>query len=297
MQQTETARRRLQRGALWSALCVLSYLLLQQALALLTQTLLDGPLAGLAGGWAECARWLLYLAGQAIPLVLPIGAVLRLGLVRAFAAGRTAGLTLPVILLYLGGSRLANLAAAQIGQVTGSRQDLALPEDPAALLVAFCTVCLLPAVCEECFFRGVVQRLLRPGGAWLAIWGQSILFALLHRKLAAVAFALPAGLLFGWLAEVTGGLRLGIGLHLLNNALAFLLLWLQGTGQTDLAASFSRLLLCASPLLLAAGLAMLWPRRRALALPRGPLRPVQLLRSAPWALTAGFLLVRALLDL
>lgn len=297
MRQTETAQRHLQRGALCAALCVLSYLLLQQALALLTQALAKGPLTALAGGWAECLLWLLYLIGQAIPLVLPIGAVLRLGLIHRFTAGRSTGLAAPVFLVYLGASPLANLAAARIGQVTGSRQSLSLPEDPAALLVAFCTICLLPAVCEECFFRGVLQRLLRPGGAWLAIWGQSILFALLHRKLAAVAFALPAGLLFGWLAEVTGGLRLGIGLHFVNNTLAFLLLWLQGTGQPDLAASLSRLLLCASPVLLAAGLASLWPRRRALALPRGPLHPAQLLRSAPWALTAGFLLARALLDL
>ncbi len=75
---------------------------------------------------------------------------------------------------------------------------------------------ILP-VAEELIFRGGMQSCLRPLGAGWAIAVQAVLFAALHGSWAAKLYALGMGLIFGWAAEQTGTLWVGLGLHLLNN--------------------------------------------------------------------------------
>ena len=303
-QDKSAAAQALSLAAGWCVCCLLGYLLLRQLTVLTTgwylQHWLAGPGAGAGQARYERRAWLCELLAATLPLLVPVwAAVRRLGLPRQRLQLRRPrrGLLLPAALLCAGAGRLANLAAAWVGGATGSRQEICLPQDGAALLLAFLTVCLAPALLEELLFRGVLQGLLRPGGVWAAIWGQGILFALLHKKLGAVVFALPAGLLFGWVAEVSGSLTAGTLLHFCNNTAAFVMLWASDRGLGSLAQACSGFLLAAAPIALLAGAAGLWRQRARLRLEKGGASPLWLLRSPAWMAAAAFLLARALLEL
>lgn len=92
----------------------------------------------------------------------------------------------------------------------------------------FVAIALVPAISEELFFRGYLQRILK---LWLsptrALWLTSIIFALVH--VSAVGF-LPRvimGLALGYLSERTNHLMPSIILHAANNALALaLMIWM-----------------------------------------------------------------------
>jgi membrane protease YdiL (CAAX protease family) len=97
------------------------------------------------------------------------------------------------------------------------------PEPGRAVFVAL-LVALVPAFCEEFFFRGYVQsRLVAiwPPGA--AILLTSTVFALVHYDPQHVAEVLPIGLYLGWAAWRSGSVWLSMLLHALNNLAAVLL--------------------------------------------------------------------------
>ena len=276
------------------------------ALYLLTDTLAVGPARAALRGWLagagagapaalyeRCAGMATLLA-QLAALALPIFAAVGLFALSPDAMGlrrpRTALLG-PALCLYLGGSELLNLLAGVIGEKTGSTQSVALPESAGALCLAFLSICVVPAVGEELLFRGAARAVLRPYGAWLAIWGQAILFALLHQKVSAILFALPSGLFFGYLAETTGSLVPGAALHFVNNCQAFLMLYLARTGLGALSGVLGTVFLLVLPALAAGTALWLFVRRdrRFAPLPAG-YTPLRLLGCLPWMLTAAFLL-------
>ncbi len=93
---------------------------------------------------------------------------------------------------------------------------------PAEAVVKLVILCLLPAACEEIFFRGFCQRsfavLTRP---LFSILLTSILFAALHGNLWYFHLYLFLGLLFGWAFQVAGTLWVPIICHFTNNAWTF----------------------------------------------------------------------------
>lgn len=82
-------------------------------------------------------------------------------------------------------------------------------------------IALVPAICEELFFRGIVQKFaysfLRK--SWAAILVSGILFALLHFTVYEFVPIFLAGLLLAWVYQTTGSIWLNILLHFLNNGL------------------------------------------------------------------------------
>lgn len=97
------------------------------------------------------------------------------------------------------------------------------PEGGRALFVAL-LVTLVPAVCEELFFRGYVQSRLvalwPPGAAILLC---STVFALVHVDAQHIVAVLPIGLYLGWAAWSSGSVWTSMLLHALNNLSAVLL--------------------------------------------------------------------------
>lgn len=82
--------------------------------------------------------------------------------------------------------------------------------------------CLAAPILEEVFFRGIVLKgLLRNYRPAVAIGQSALLFGLLHMSPAQSIATTFMGLLLGWLYYRTGSVRLCIGLHMLNNLLAF----------------------------------------------------------------------------
>lgn len=81
-------------------------------------------------------------------------------------------------------------------------------------------VALLPAVCEEFFFRGfILTALLQKIKPWPAILLSSLLFAIFHINPIFVAFYLVIGIGFGWIFVRYHNLGLSILAHLINNAI------------------------------------------------------------------------------
>lgn len=135
------------------------------------------------------------------------------------------GFCLPV---FLGVANLANLAGALINRLTGSpATSEMLPSGGPELLMQFLALCVMPAIAEELLFRGAFQGLMRPCGSAAAIFAPALLFGVLHLNLAQGLTAFACGVFLGWLAERSGSILPGMLLHLVNNALAFLTIYLR----------------------------------------------------------------------
>ena len=135
------------------------------------------------------------------------------------------GFCLPV---FLGVANLANLAGALINRLTGSpATSEMLPSGGPELLMQFLALCVMPAIAEELLFRGAFQGLMRPCGSAAAIFAPALLFSVLHLDLAQGLTAFACGVFLGWLAERSGSILPGMLLHLVNNALAFLTIYLR----------------------------------------------------------------------
>ncbi|MFD7713635.1 CPBP family intramembrane glutamic endopeptidase [Streptomyces sp. NPDC059786] len=146
----------------------------------------------------------------------------------------------------------------------------------------------LQAAAEEYVFRG---WLLQAAGAffrspWIAVLPQAVLFAAAHGWGTAWGFAdlTVYGVLAGWLTVRTGGLEAAIGLHAVNNLLAFGLSAAVVDGlKSDETAADATWQIVAVDLAGAAvyALAVLWlVRRRPLA--RAAAAPVPAPPDAPW---------------
>ena len=135
------------------------------------------------------------------------------------------GFCLPV---FLGVANLANLAGALINRLTGSpATSEMLPSGGPELLMQFLALCVMPAIAEELLFRGAFQGLMRSCGSAAAIFAPALLFGVLHLDLAQGLTAFACGVFLGWLAERSGSILPGMLLHLVNNALAFLTIYLR----------------------------------------------------------------------
>lgn len=135
------------------------------------------------------------------------------------------GFCLPV---FLGVANLANLAGALINRLTGSpATSEMLPSGGPELLMQLLALCVMPAIAEELLFRGAFQGLMRPCGSAAAIFAPALLFGVLHLDLAQGLTAFACGVFLGWLAERSGSILPGMLLHLVNNALAFLTIYLR----------------------------------------------------------------------
>ena len=135
------------------------------------------------------------------------------------------GFCLPV---FLGVANLANLAGALINRLTGSpATSEMLPSGGPELLMQFLALCVMPAIAEELLFRGAFQGLMRPCGSAAAIFAPALLFGVLHLDLAQGLTAFACGVFLGWLAERSGSILPGMLLHLVNNALELLTIYLR----------------------------------------------------------------------
>ena len=166
------------------------------------------------------------------------------------------GFCLPV---FLGVANLANLAGALINRLTSSpATSEMLPSGGPELLMQFLALCVMPAIAEELLFRGAFQGLMRPCGSAAAIFAPALLFGVLHLDLAQGLTAFACGVFLGWLAERSGSILPGMLLHLVNNTLAFLTMYLRYYAPTEASFGVELFLLLFFPLF---GLWMIWHAR------------------------------------
>ncbi len=102
--------------------------------------------------------------------------------------------------------------------------DLGTRDSTLALVAAAFLVCVVAPVCEELFFRGFLFGALRRRGLPLAAGATGLTFGLAHVASAPIGFIVPLaalGVILCLLYERTRSLYPCIGLHCLNNSIAF----------------------------------------------------------------------------
>src|SRR5215831_859494 len=184
----------------------------------------------------------LVLVGAVIrqgPLAVAATEILCFGLPAAFAASRRGGrsavaLVYPGARAVLGGALVGASAWGVLATVILPLQERLAPTPPALEEVlrravapdplALITVALLPAICEELLLRGVVTfALAKRFGAWVAVIGSALLFAVLHGSLYRVVPTFLLGCSFAAMALAARSIVPAIVAHALINGALWLL--------------------------------------------------------------------------
>ena len=285
------------------ALAAVGYLaarsLLQAGVSFLMGLRVEGASLSNPVGFSPVEAELLAMVASVAAILLPILILLRLTRLRT----DDLRLLLPApwspafcTILFLGVANAGNLFGGLLGHLLGrDGAAVSLPAGGAALAVNFISLCVVPAILEELFFRGALQGLMRPSGSMAAIFGPALLFGLLHLDLAQGLTAFVCGLFLGWLAERTGSVLPGMLLHFLNNTIAFCVTYLQAYAPGGVAMGTQLFVLLAFPPL---ALWMLWCAMRqgfrfSAGRPPG-VDPLAVFSSPAYLVTIAFLLVYCL---
>ena len=138
------------------------------------------------------------------------------------------------LLLFLGGYAFLTLVSSR-SQETIDAGNTVGALGVGALLLSILRQVLLPAFLEEWFFRGTILKRLLPFGEQTALLISGLFFGLAHWRLDRLLPTFYAGVFLGILFMEYGSLRVCQGVHLVNNAVAFLLSYLAQSGHTSVA--------------------------------------------------------------
>lgn len=110
--------------------------------------------------------------------------------------------------------------------------ELSIPLDNAGWLVlALFAVGLLPAICEEFLFRGLILNGLRKFGAVWAIGFSAVMFSLMHMNLQQLPYTLVLGIMLGIIVYYTKNIWLSVLMHFVNNATAILIMYFSKSAE------------------------------------------------------------------
>ena len=164
------------------------------------------PLAFIAGAWfLSSSRGLSNTAyewkSNFIPLII-------IGLILSFSVSYIIG----AILTYLPGyDGMMDNYLAMFGDI-----------DPIDLIL---TVAVIGPICEEIIFRGVIlEGLLKKYDTTKAILFSSLIFSVIHLQPLQVISTFFIGLILGWIYVKTQSLWVCIGIHIINNLVAVLMM-------------------------------------------------------------------------
>jgi len=126
-------------------------------------------------------------------------------------------------------------------------------------LVNLLMIAVLPALGEELFFRGIIQRLFGEitRSHHAAIWITAILFSALHFQFLGFFPRVLLGVFFGYLLQWSGTIWLPIAAHFVNNAFAVTVYYLMNINMVeqnidDVGTTFSALTIIANIAVLSA---------------------------------------------
>ncbi|MBO9618652.1 MAG: CPBP family intramembrane metalloprotease [Niabella sp.] len=97
------------------------------------------------------------------------------------------------------------------------------------LIISILVLALIPAVCEEAFFRGGLQNFLYRSkkNLWFSVIVVSFIFSVVHLSGYGFLSRFALGIILGLLYQFTGNIWLNILAHFINNALAMIVLYTQ----------------------------------------------------------------------
>lgn len=119
---------------------------------------------------------------------------------------------------------------ALIGYDTSAATSI-MPSTPGELAATLILVALLPAIAEEYVFRGCVARAFARKGYVFAVFMSALLFAIMHGSPLQLVHQFLIGVVCAVLFFATRSLWPPIILHLLNNAIALVLGYVQNRGS------------------------------------------------------------------
>jgi Predicted metal-dependent membrane protease len=103
------------------------------------------------------------------------------------------------------------------------------------LIISIIVLALVPAVCEETFFRGGLQNYLyrSTGKLWMSVIVVSVIFSAVHFSVYGFLSRVALGIVLGLIFQYSGRLWLSILAHFLNNTTAVIMMYVQtGKGKT-----------------------------------------------------------------
>ena len=132
--------------------------------------------------------------------------------------------------------RVGELLRSMQDSTEGIMDQMLAGDTVGTLLANLLVVALIPAVCEEVFFRAGVQNLLQRwfGNHHAAIWVTALLFSLGHGELFAFMPRFLMGAVLGYLYVYGGSIVPNVLAHFANNALVVVIYWLVGRGVLDI---------------------------------------------------------------
>lgn len=115
-------------------------------------------------------------------------------------------------------------------------ESLTNPKSFGIFVLAVFVSALLPAICEELLFRGVILNGLRTRFNDIAsVFLSATMFALMHQNLQQLVYPFILGSVMGWMALRTGSIVPSIIVHFINNFLVILFTYLGNVTTFSLA--------------------------------------------------------------
>lgn len=113
-------------------------------------------------------------------------------------------------------------------------------DSPFKLFTSLIVIALVPAICEEFFFRGALQNFIYRSSKnmWLAVLLASIIFSLVHFSGYGFLTRVLLGLVLGLIYHYSGSLWLSILAHFINNAFALLAFYFSHAAGKSLTEAF-----------------------------------------------------------
>lgn len=108
----------------------------------------------------------------------------------------------------------------QVASLVNFYEDFSGTTEGASHIEIILSLIVIPAFCEEFFFRGIVFSEYRKYGTANAVIISSLCFAMLHFSIENMAIYLFTGLLLGFVTATTRSIIPSIALHLLSNTLS-----------------------------------------------------------------------------
>lgn len=145
----------------------------------------------------------------------PVSIVNRLPASALFAAGTGALIVLRWFVTAVAG------LLTRIGVIL-PEYSVSYQNDSLGIAILLLTGAILPAICEELFYRRLLMQLLLPFGTTAAVIFTSLLFGIMHSYPQAMLYAALSGVVLGTCALHESGMKLCIPIHLTVNLITVL---------------------------------------------------------------------------
>ncbi len=132
------------------------------------------------------------------------------------------------VVLILGLNFLPSVFLALLEEVGYVMSEIAFPDTTTfwGFVAGVISICILPAFVEEFIFRGVILHSFPKEKAWRGILISAALFSLMHGSAQQTVYQLVMGVILGIVAVKTNSIVPCIFLHMLNNVISLLFLFI-----------------------------------------------------------------------